>query len=480
MLVPFEFINQIRLTPPQLAFVLAVFGLIVWTGRPEWGLGMYFSTALWTRVVMFGGVASSYIFLAVIAAASLVYMLRHRQMSLLPSLLRPAPRPWLPPRDRWILVWGLLWVIWMMLLLQLFKPERAFTLIRILVFYILPGLPFMLLIASDVRRLRGFAVAYLLTSIVGGWFAITLLGIPLDYLLVDPTLKGTNVIRLNIPNYHYPAYAFSIALILSIGLFLESRRWYTGLLYLAGAGLCVYLLLLCGSRQSINGSLFAAAAFVLWAMGRTGPVKARAVLILSLLLTIGVALYQTSPDLILRREEGEQQIGSTLSLVDDRGAIWARGWQYFADSPVWGAGFYYNSHNLFIGTLADQGIVGGIFFLGVLYFAFSQSRRAWLGDQSDAGGVWRMAFLGILIFTVVHSQASGNAFTVWHLYWAAAAQWWLRNLADEAPAAEPAPAFRLPRPALRPALLAARVPMRLVPRERAAALGAVARREVSP
>lgn len=480
MIVPFEFISQIRLTPPQLAFVLALFGFIVWTGRPEWGLGMYFSTALWTRVVMFGGVSSSYIFLAVVAASSLVYMLRHRQMSLLPSLLRPAPRPWLPTRDRWILVWMILWFVWMVLLLQLFKPERAFTLIRILVFYILPGLPFMLLFASDIRRLRGFAVAYLLTTLVGGWFMITLLGIPLDYLLVDPTLKATNVIRLNIPNYHYPAYAFSIALIMTIGLFLESRRWIVGLLYLAGAGLCVYFLLLCGSRQSINGSLFAAAAFVLWAMGRTGLVKARAVLILSLLLTIGIALYQTSPELIIRTEEGEQQIGSTVSLVNDRGAIWARGWQYFTDSPIWGAGFYFNSHNLFIGTLADQGLVGGIFFIGVLYFAFRQSQRAWQGDQSDAGAVWRMAFLGILIFTVVHSQASGNSFTVWHLYWAAAAQWWLRNLADEEPATQEAAAFRLPTPAPRPALLAARIPLRLVSRERATALGATVRRKVTP
>jgi O-antigen ligase len=453
-----EFISQIFLTPAQMGLMLAIFGFIVWIGRPEWALGMYFSTALWTRVVMFGPTASSYVFLSVIVAAATVYMLRHRRMSLLPSLLRPAARPWLPPHDRWILVWMLLWVIWMLLLLNLFKPERGFTLIRILVFYILPGLPMMLLFASDIRRLRGFAVAYLLMTMVGGWFMISLLGIPLDYLLVDPTLKGTNVIRLNITNYHFPAYAFSIALIMTIGLFLESKRWYAGLFYLAGAAYCVYFLLLCGSRQSMNGSLIAAVAFGLWAMRRAGPVKARAILVLTLLLSVGTTLYLTSPELIIRKEDGEQQLGSTVSLVDDRGAIWAQGWEYFLSSPLWGNGFEFNSHNIFIGTLADQGIVGAIFFSGFLIFAVSQSRRAWLGDQSDPGAVWRMAFLGILIFSVVHSQASGNTFTVWHLYWAAAAQWWLRALADEPATARQAPAIRLPQPPLRPALRGTRAP----------------------
>lgn len=453
-----EFINRIVLTPTQMGLALALFVFIVWTGRPEWAVGILYSFALWTRTLFFGPISANYLLLGVIALATVVYMVRYRRMSLLPSVVDRGQQLWIPPGDRWILAWMALWLVWMLLLLNLYQPERGFGLIRILTVYILPTLPIVLLFGAELRRVRGFAVAYLLTTMVGGWLALSVIEIPLDYLIQDPTLKETPIIRLNLLNYHFFAYAFSMSLIMALGLFLESKRWYRSLFMLACAAYCVYFLLLAGSRQSINGALIATLVLVGWSMRRSGPIKLRALLMLTLLLSIGIGLYLTSPDLLIR--DGEGGGGNFLAifaLFDDRGGLWAGGWERFLSSPLWGVGFAYNTHNLFVGVLADQGLVGMVFFLGFLVFALHQSRRVWSGGQEDPRAVWRAVFFGILVFSLVHSQASGNVFTVWHLYWATAMLWWLSYLGDHEPAAEqPAPealaaptGATLSRPALR-------------------------------
>lgn len=430
------FIDQINLSPVQMGLALALFAYIVWTGRPEWALGIHFSVALWTRSVMFGSVAVSYILLLVIALAALVYMHRQRGMTLLPSIMRPARQPWLPPTDRWILIWLALWLGWMLLLLGLYRPERGFGLLRILIFNILPGLPIVLLIASDLRRVRGFATAYLLATMVGGWFALAMLDIPLAYLLVDPTLSNTPVIRLNLTNYHFFAYSFSMALIMAVGLVLESKGWLRSLFFMACAAYCVYFLFLAGSRQSLNGAAVALAVMGFWALRRTGAMRARALLALVLMLVLGGALYQIAPELILRTEGGEHEISAVFALFEERGWIWQIAWRIFLTSPLWGVGFAFNAHNILVGILVDQGLVGMIFFLGFLAFALRQSWRVWFGDQSDPAAIWRVTFFAVLLFGLVHSQASGNVFTVWHLYWSTAFLWWLSYLADHEPAAE--------------------------------------------
>jgi O-antigen ligase len=118
---------------------------------------------------------------------------------------------------------------------------------------------------------------------------------------------------------------------------------------------------------------------------------------------------------------------STLDAAGNRGWLWEIGWVNFLASPIWGWGFEKNvySHNLFIGALADQGIVGFIFLLGVIVFFIRRSRGVWSGRGPANVAIWRAMFVCIGIFGLSHGLVSSDVFSEWHLYWSAAFLWWL-------------------------------------------------------
>jgi len=53
------------------------------------------------------------------------------------------------------------------------------------------------------------------------------------------------------------------------------------------------------------------------------------------------------------------------------------------------------SHNLFLGTILDQGIVGMFFLIGFLLFWFGEARRAWRTPHSLIIAIWKLAMVAI-------------------------------------------------------------------------------------
>lgn len=409
-----EFVQQVVLNPIQLGVVGILCILSIWYGRMEIPIGAYLSLTLWTRTVMFGPIAHTWVFMAVTLAASAVYLFRTKRPL---GTLLPYPH-------RWIVIWMGLWWMWMLLGLTLFDASNKSNFIQPLLTYVIFPLPIVLLFAKDEARIRLFAVTYLITTMLNGIVSMWLLEITLSYLASDPTLNYTNIQQLGLRNYHWFAHGFAIALILAIGLYLNSKSTLARILLISSACYCIYFLFLAGSRQSLNGGIVAGAIAILWALKyHKGAARTPAALIAATTVFIGVTIFALAPHLVLRQDEGDYT--NTFDLLGDRGALWAKGFGFFLASPLWGNGFEYSvyAHNIFISTLSDQGIIGFILLIGFLVFFVRRCRGIWKGHGPTWVATWRVCFMCIGIFGLIHSQASNDAISVWHLYWSAAFMW---------------------------------------------------------
>lgn len=416
--MPFQL--QIVANAVELVLIFLICGVVIVRGLPEVALGMYLSLSLWTRVVLIGPIAQAWFMLGVIILAVLVDLHRRKKVTVLPR------------NYRGILVWLVCWLLWITALLNFREPLVMRGFLRMLLLYVALPIPVVLLFASDVKRIRSFAIAFILTTFVGGWKALSMIDITLDYLLTDPTLSDTNIIRLGLINYHWFAYMFDLSLAFILAMYAQVRRnVFVMALLLAGAAICAYFLLLAGSRQAINGAVVILAVFVAWSLTHRNTPKLRSVVLATLVLGIGVQLYLTSPSLVLR--EGESGWFDTVNVVSDRGFLWEIGWRNFENSPIFGSKFefYVDSHNIVIGTLADQGIVGMFFLIGLVIFILWQCKGIWNGSGSNEVSSWRIAFFSIAVFTFVHGMASGSVLSSWYLFVSAAMLWWLRQLWEE-------------------------------------------------
>lgn len=415
--------NQITLNPIWLAIYLGLCAYAILKGRPEISIGMFLAIAGWTRNIMVGPIVQNYLLLATTYAAILVRFY-HKPEEI---------KEWLPGHDRAIILWMLLWWAWMILLLEEFNPPKLGILRPQLIVFLIAPLPALLTFARDMERLKIFAVAYIGATLVGGYSAIAALDIPLSALIFDPTLGGYQASHLRIGNYHLFAYTFAIAIIMIVGLLVQTRGllWLIGLL--GAAAFCAQFLLLAGSRQSIGGTLFVIILFAIWGLINRSTSKPRLILLLSTILGVGIPIYTLAPNLVVR--SGEDGLLGAFDLVGDRGHLWVTGWQAFLESPIWGTGFVYPySHNMFVSTVAEQGAVGMVFLLGYFYFLMRQSRVVFNGRGDEARAIWRMAFFGIIVFGLAHGLASGSAVSVRHLFWAGALLWWQCAVVRPAPA----------------------------------------------
>lgn len=413
-----EFVDTIHLNTLQIALVVALSVATIWLDRLEWVVSIYVATPLWARSIQIGPVAHTWFFLVVMVLSALVRFIKHRKFLELPK------------NDRWIVLWMFIWWMWMLLLIGLFSPDNEIILLRSLLLYVIIPQPFFLLIAFDGNRMKGFSVAFIITTIVGGWFSFDVLHIPLRYIITDPTLISFGVLRLNIINYHWFSYAFSISLIFIVVNFQMSRSILTRVALMICSFVCVYFLVLLGSRQSIGGLMVAMFLFLLWSIIRKDASRLRMVILVVLLVSIGVVLYQYAPQLILRSYEND--ISESFDFGLRRGEYWALGWRIFLVSPVWGSGFtHYIAHNLFIGTLAEQGIVGLVFLLGFFLFITKRGLSVVSDIEVNEYTMWGVAFLCVIIFGVIHSMASGSAISVWHFYWSGTILWFLESRSEQ-------------------------------------------------
>ncbi len=408
-------------------FELVVLGLVclyaIWRGRPEIPLAIYLSVSLWTRTVFVGPSAATWPLLAMIMLALIRYLHIVRRWSLLPQHLDATTRQIVPATDTWILPWMGLWWGWALCVLFQFDLPNKMSIARPLILYIIVASLVMLIAIRDAAAARRFAITYILTSAYGLYAALRFIDVPLSYLLSDPGLSSLPYRNLGIREYNYFSHHLSIAFLLGLGLFLQTRRLWSMAAILALTLFCGYGIFLTGARQSLSGAGIAAALIFTWALTRSGKKPWRVPLAIAAIVIIVVLLYQVAPYLVVR--EGESDLGESFNVFEDRGGLWLIGWNYFLASPVWGWGFEQKlwSHNIFIGTLADQGIVGMSFLIGYFVWAIRRLPAVWAQTPTDDRAVWRVVFFALFVFAVVHGQASGNTMSTAHLHWPLWAVW---------------------------------------------------------
>jgi O-antigen ligase len=403
--------NLVFLHPVLLSVFLLLCGYVIISGRPEWALGIQLAILGWTRNIMVGPVSQTYLLLLTAILATVVRLMRtpSNEVRLLPE------------HDRGIVIWMLLWWAWMFLLLELFDARRVGIYRSDMLNNVVVTLPLMLPFVSDLRRVKHFAVAFIASSLFGGYLALLFLEVPLASVLSDPALNSFGINHLEIANYHRFAWNFGPAIILAIVLFMQARNSLFSLLLLLSAGVSGYFILLSGSRQSIAGTLIGLMLFGLWALFNPRVSRVRMLMILIAVLAISLPIYRQAPHLVIR--SGESNLADAFDITE-RSEFWQIGWQSFAESPIWGSGFEVEyAHNLFFGTMGQQGFVGLVFLLGYLYFIARQSRVIVNGRGSEAGAPWRVACLCIVVFGLVHGMASGTMLNMRHLYWAPAILW---------------------------------------------------------
>jgi len=426
------FIRDITLTMPQIILVLLFCYYVVATGRPDWAAGVYLSTAAWGRSIMVGSVSHTYILMATMIGAAVVYLLKQ------PGKMRTATL--LPNRDRWIVPWMAIWWMWMLFLIFVFRPSDTVVLLRSFLLYSIFPVPIVLLFAHDVRRARNFAIAYLLTTVIGGVASLSVLGIPLEYLRADPTLTHLGIIRLNTRQYHWVSYAWDISSIFIVALFLQTRHTLVRLILLVGAALCAYFLLLSGARDAIFAIPPVLFLFFLWALLRNGLSTRSVILLAGVFAVMVVSLYLMAPQLVLRTRDTSLLDAVNNSITGDRGELWLYGLNVFISSPLWGAGFtkYVYAHNFFIGTLSDQGLIGMEFLIGFLAFIARQAQGVWAGKGTPDMTIWRMAFACVILVSLLYNQVSGNPLSSFEIYWSSVFLWGLGSATKEPVAVETA------------------------------------------
>ncbi len=420
-------IGPIILNPLELAVLGLVCLYAIWRGRPEIVLGIYLSVSLWTRTVFVGSIAATWPLLATIALALIRYLHVVRPWSFTPERIDQTTRQLVPRSDAWIVPWMALWWAWALIVLFQFDLPEKISIVRSIVLYIIVGSLTALMAIRDGEAARRFAIAYLLTSAYGLYAALRFIDVPLSYLLSDPGLSSLPYRNLGIREYNFFSHHLSIAFLLGIGLFLQARRLWSIGLFLLLALWCGYGVFLTGARQSLSGAGIAAALIFAWALSRTDKKLWRVPLAIAAIVIAVVTIYQVAPHLIVR--DGESGLDESFNVFADRGWLWAIGWNLFLASPVWGWGFEYKlwSHNLFIGTLADQGMVGMIFFLGYIVWALRRLPAIWAQTPDDDRAVWRIVFFAVFVFALIHGQASGNTMVTAHLHWSLWAVWALAD-----------------------------------------------------
>lgn len=421
------FQTLIPLTPWQEAIFLAICAWIILAARPEVGLALYLSIAGWTRGFVIGSVAQTWILLLAIFVA--VFRIA----------ITGGIKPFiLPAHKRSILIWIGVWWVWMIGLAMLFYPyfprELRENVYRNTILYILLPLPVILLIPKEIERVIYFAVAYVLCALVGGWFAIALLNIPISYLLSSPTLVD-KVSALGIVNYHWFAYQYAISLVFIAALFMYAKKLAVRMGLVVLALPAVYFLILSSSRQSIFGCLVALLFYFSWVFlaGKRNHRFQLAILALAILFSSYWLIRQAPQILRLGFSADGLLPDSTIlgSIIESRSEItWDVGISLIPQSPIWGFGFSKNdvSHNLFIGTIVDQGTVGLIFLLGFLSFWFGEARQAWRTEVSSPEGLWKLAMVSIMVFVLIQSQFSGSTISEWAMWWSTAFLWCLNGL----------------------------------------------------
>ena len=410
----------VYLDGPICLILFLVFGYLALHGRVELFVGIDLVLDQWTRTVFFFGIPHIYVMGGFILLAAGISLLQNGGFRL--SGLR----------HRWIIPWVLHWWAWELLLFYQFRsfgPNFIFFVSNVLLV-----VPLALLFSGDLKRVRAFALAYLATTVVNGVLTMDfVLGTyPFSYLLFDPMLSFMPLIHSISSNPHFFATPFVISIMLAWMLAEEARSFWKRAAFFCATVFCAYILILLGLRQHIVGVTVALAIRNLRHLPSAKKAKKmRVSLIMLATVIISVVLawqaYQSMPGRFLKSGAGEYTLVDVLYGLGGRPAVWKGDWETFLASPSWGTGFRHHPHNVFLGTLTGQGIVGFVYFAGYLVFAarvaLDTSRRP-IGEETVR---WQQGMLLVALVALVTGQFSGDTNSLWHLFWPVVIAWNLQR-----------------------------------------------------
>ena len=121
------------------------------------------------------------------------------------------------------------------------------------------------------------------------------------------------------------------------------------------------------SHQMLIAFLISSTVFFLWSLLKLSKRKFFFLFLICTAMLAAVLLCGLDLKMLVRTDPFYSSEGVS-NVFNVRSSLWALGLQEFIASPIWGNGFQVNAHNLFVGTLAAQGVIGLIFLIGFLLF----------------------------------------------------------------------------------------------------------------
>ncbi|MFN3785736.1 MAG: O-antigen ligase family protein [Thiothrix sp.] len=225
----------------------------------------------------------------------------------------------------------------------------------------------------------------------------------LVYLMVKDYQITVDTVRHHIKQFDANEVSVKLAMVMPLAVYLVtqvSQRWMrlVGLLYIPAA---VFTILITGSRTGAMVMVLGLAGFLPTIL-RTGLLgKAASVLI----LVVGViAATHVIPEKTIERifSTGKEISSGTLN---ERSVIWAHAYEEWEQSPLYGHGLGsfrriinphnvdYTAHNSFVAIAAEQGVIGGMLYCGVIALV---ALAAW-----RVGGDERWLLLLMLLIVVI-------------------------------------------------------------------------------
>jgi O-antigen ligase len=220
---------------------------------------------------------------------------------------------------------------------------------------------------------------------------------------------------------HFGAFIAHYSSLL-LGLFLVDKHKYRKWLYLAAVIVSGHPLLFAYSRGAYAAAL--AAVTVL------GLIKKRALLVLVavLIFTWQVLLPTTVVERIAMTESASGELEESAAL---RFGVWQHALRLFEENSIFGVGFngfgltlpegarLTDTHNFYMKTAAEQGMVGLTLLAAVLLFALSSGWRLYRRGESDFHRGLGLGFVGCVIAVAV-SNVFGDRwsyFTLGGYFW---------------------------------------------------------------
>ena len=355
----------------SMLLALVVFGsvpLILW--RPYIGIIMYCWISYMNPHRLVWGFASDAPFAATLAAATLIGMVFSKDTKMVP--MKPI-----------MVVWGL-WFVWMFVTTQFaLEPEAAaWEWDRSMKIQLMAWLTIML--CQSRERVEGLAWILVVSigfyGVRGGIFAILSGG---QYRVWGPEgtfFGGTNSLAL----------ALMMVMPLMLYLYAHARHRLVRPALLLGIGLTIISVISSYSRGAFV-TIAAVAAYLAWKS------KHRLIFI-PIMAVVGVGAFMFMPAKYFERIETLQTYEEDNSAM---GRIYAWGVAYDVakDRPLVGGGFsmitadlwvkyrpqdeelvrtknkWHDTHSIYFEVLGEQGWVGLVFFMTLMWLAFAQGRR---------------------------------------------------------------------------------------------------------